>query len=107
MKTQRNTPPAFADSPCSAAFGIQSEDEQIAQIIKLFDLDPVSKTADVLRITGDSRTRYFDRTSPNSEGFDPTYPNPIEPRSLSRAARRYWTIDILRWRIRQTTLASR
>lgn len=88
-------------------FGDLPEEEHIAQLIKFFDLDPVSTTPEVLRITGDTRTDFFARTSPINELFDPTYPKPIGGRRAGRATRRYWTIDILRWRIRQTKLESR
>lgn len=101
MNTSNKTAPVSGASSSFVPFGNQSEEEQIAQLIKLFDLDPVLRTPEVISVTGDTRTDFFARTSPTNKLFDPTYPEEIGGRRSGKASRRYWTIDILRWRIRQ------
>lgn len=81
-------------------FGKQSEEEQIVQLIRLFDLEPVSRTPKAISITGDTRTSFYDRQNPTHPLFDPTYPSPIGGRRSERAPRRYWTVEILQWCIR-------
>ena len=88
-------------------FGKLSEEEQIALLIKLFDLDPVLKTPKAIAVTGDTRTDFYARQDPKGPLFDPTYPEPIGGRRSGRASRSYWTVDILRWRIRRATSGSR
>ena len=88
-------------SPQCVSFRRKSEDEQLAQLIKLFDLAPVLLTPKVISVTGDTKTDFYERQDPTSALFDPTYPKPIGGRRSARATRRYWTEEILRWRIRQ------
>lgn len=88
-------------------FGKLPEDEQIALLIKLFDLNPVLKTAKAIAVTGDTRTDFYARQDPRDVLFDPTYPEPIGGRRSGRASRSYWTVDILRWRIRRANSGSR
>lgn len=107
MKTSNKTVPEPGASSPFVPFGDQPEEEQIAQLIRLFDLDPVLRTPQVIAVTGDTRTDFFARTSPTNKLFDPTYPTPIGGRRSGRASRRYWTVDILRWRIRQANSGSR
>lgn len=107
MRTSIKTAPEPGAPSAFLPFGDQSEDDQIAQLIKLFDLDPVLRTPQVIAVTGDTRTDYFARTSPTNKLFDPTYPSEINRRRSCRASRRYWTVDILRWRIRQAQADSR
>jgi hypothetical protein len=83
------------------------EDEQIALLIKLFDLAPVLKTSKAIAVTGDTRTDFYGRQDPKDTLFDPTYPEPIGGRRSVRAPRSYWTVDILRWRIRRANSGSR
>lgn len=105
--TSRSNAPSHGAPSAFALFGDQSEELQIEQLIRFFNLEPVLKTPKVISVTGDTRSDYYARTSPNSALFDPTYPPPIGGRRSSRASRLYWTVDILRWRIRQAKLESR
>lgn len=106
-----NAPKKIAPDPGASSpfvpFGKQSEEEQIAQLIKLFDLDPVSNSRKVISVTGDTHTDFYARQDPRDAMFDPMYPKPIGGRRSTRASRRYWTVDILRWRIRQAYLGTR
>ncbi len=83
------------------------EDEQVALLIKMFNLAPVLRSAQAIDVTGDTHTDFYNRQSPKHELYDETYPEPIGGRRSGRSPRRYWTIEILRWRIRQATSASR
>jgi hypothetical protein len=104
--SKKAAPVSGAASSC-VSFGTLPEEEQIALLIKLFDLDPILRTPKVIAVTGDTRTDFFARTSPSNKLFDPTYPTQIGGRRPGRASRRYWTVDILRWRIRQANSDSR
>ena len=95
---KKNVPGSGA--PSSFVRFEQSEEEQIAQLVKLFDLDPVLRTAKVISVTGDTRTDFYARQDRTNTLFDPTYPEPIGGRRSRRGTRRYWTVEILRWRIR-------
>lgn len=103
---KKNVPDPGASSSCVPS-GNQSEEEQIAELIKLFDLDPVLRTSKAISVTGDTRTDFYARQDPADTLFDPTYPKPIGGRRSDRATRRYWTIEILRWRIRQANSGKR
>ena len=107
MDASKKTAPGSGAPSSFVPFGKQSEDEQIAQLIKLFDLDPVLRTTEVIAVTGDTRTDFYARQDPTNALFDPAYPEPIGGRRSGRASRRYWTVDILRWRIHQATSGSR
>lgn len=106
-----NTPNKTAREPGASSsfvsFGKQSEEEQIAQLIKLFDLGPVLRTREVISITGDTHTDFYARQDPSNAIFDPTYPEPIGGRRSSKASRRYWTVAILQWRIREANSGRR
>lgn len=78
-----------------------SEDDQIAMQIRMFNLDPVLRSPKVISVTGDTHTDFYYRQDPTHELFDHTYPEPIGGRRSGKASRRYWTIEILRWRIRE------
>lgn len=88
-------------------FGNLSEEEQIEQLIKLFDLAPILRTPDAIKVSGDTRTDFYGRQDPNNPLFDPSYPEPIGGRRSGRASRSYWTVDILRWRIRLASFGKR
>ncbi|MCX7515208.1 hypothetical protein ACFWZ3_05505 [Frateuria sp. GZRR35] len=101
MNAPNKHAPGMGASAPFTPFGQQSEEEQISQLIRLFALDPVLRTSEVIAVTGDTRTDFYGRQDPNDKLFDPSYPEPIGGRRSRKASRRYWTIDILRWRIRQ------
>ncbi|WP_449426869.1 hypothetical protein [Rhodanobacter umsongensis] len=107
MDAPRENAPAQGASSSPVPFGKQSEEEQIAQLIRLFELDPVLRTVKVISVTGDTRTDFYARQDPTNLIFDPTYPEPIGGRRSGRASRRYWTVEILRWRIRQANSGRR
>lgn len=100
MDAPKKNAPASGASSSFVPFGNQSEEEQIAQLIKWFDLDPVLRTPKVISVTGDTRTDFYARQDPTDTLFDPMYPKPIGGRRSGKATRRYWTVEILRWRIR-------
>ncbi len=100
MVASKKTAPVSGGLSSFVPFGNMPEEEQVALLIKLFDLGPVMRTPEVIETTGDTHTDFYGRQDPNDDLFDPTYPEPIGGRRSSRASRRYWTIDILRWRIR-------
>ncbi len=91
---------ASADSKCLQLLRDKSEDEQIATLVKLHQLPPISDTATGIWITGISRTDWFGLQNPNDQIFDKDFPPPIGGRRSDRAPRKYWTVDLLRWRIR-------
>lgn len=107
MGATKNTASNLGTSSSFVPLGDLPEDEQIALLIKLFDLDPVLKTAKVIAVTGDTRTDFYARQDPKEALFDPTYPEPIGGRRSGRSPRSYWTVDILRWRIRRASTGSR
>ncbi|WP_162405407.1 hypothetical protein [Pseudoxanthomonas jiangsuensis] len=107
MEASPNTVPGPGTALSFVSFRSQPEEEQIKQTIKLFDLPPVLKTAKVIEVTGDTRTNFYARQDPKDALFDPTYPEPIGGRRSGRTPRSYWTVDILRWRIRQASLGNR
>lgn len=107
MEASKKTAPAMGAVSPFVPFGTLPEDEQIAQLIKMFDLPPVMRTPKVIWTNGDTRTGFYERQDPTHPLFDPTFPEPIGGRRSGRASRHYWTIDILRWRIRQATLGNK
>ena len=107
MNAPKENAPELVASPAYLPFGKQPEEEQIAQLIALFDLGPVLRTSEVIWVTGDTRTDFYARQAPTNRIFDPAYPEPIGGRRSTRASRRYWTVDILRWRIRQANSVRR
>jgi hypothetical protein len=100
MDAHKKNAPASVASSSFVQCGNQSEEEQIAQLIKWFDLEPVLRTPKVISVTGDTRTDFYARQCPTNTLFDPMYPKPIGGRRSGKATRRYWTVEILRWRIR-------
>ena len=104
MDAPKRTAPGPGASSFFIPFGKQSEEEQVAQLIKLFNLSPVLRTPEVISVTGDTRTDFYGRQDPTNTIFDPTYPQPMGGRRSGRASRRYWTVEILCWRIRQANL---
>ena len=85
---------------CATSFSDLPEDEQIAVLIKLFELPPVVNSQKAMWITGDPNTDFDARQNINDPEFDRNYPQPIGGRRSKRASRRYWTIELLQWRVR-------
>ncbi len=92
---------------CAATLSDLPEDEQIAILIKTFNLPPVVNTQTAIWVTGDTRTDFYARQSVTDAKFDKNYPQPIGGRRSERASRRYWTIDLLRWLVRLAVSGSR
>lgn len=106
MNACEKNAPITGASPPFAYFGKQSEEEQIAQIIKLYNLPPVLCKSKVLWVTGDTKHDFYALQDENSGDFDPSYPEQIGGRRSSRAPRRYWTVDIVRWMVRRASRTS-
>jgi hypothetical protein len=102
---EMNSPVSAAQSPF-VSFGDQPEEEQIAQIIKLFSLPPVLSKSKAIWATGDNPTAFYGKQDPKSPDFDPLYPAPIGGRRSGKAPRNYWTVDILRWKVRNASRTS-
>lgn len=77
-----------------------TEDFMIAYLVKIFELQPVICTNEAIKLIGDKRTTFYERQNPRSEYFDKSYPEPINKERSRNETRLYWTIDVLRWRIR-------
>lgn len=103
---EKDSPTSGAPSPF-LSFGDQSEEEQIAQLIKLFSLPPVLSKSKAIWATGDNPTAFYARQDPKSPDFDPSYPEQIGGRRSGKAPRNYWTVDILRWKVRNASRTSR
>lgn len=88
-------------------FGVLSEEEQIAQLIKLFNLPPVLNKAKVLWVTGETKHDFYAKQDESSGDFDPSYPQEIGGRRSQRSPRRYWTLDVLHWLIRRANQANK
>ena len=90
-----------------ASFGKLAEDEQIAMLIKLFELPPVVGTSKAIWIIGETRTDYYSLQNIHDAKFDAKFPLPIGGRRSQRSSRRFWTIDLLRWRIQLANSGNR
>ncbi|KAA0068500.1 hypothetical protein [Rhodanobacter sp. T12-5] len=101
------------NAPCAGAsssfvpFGVLSEEEQIDQLIKLYNLPPVLGKSKVLWVTGDTKHDFYAWQDESNADFDPAYPKEIGGRRSQRAPRRYWTVDVLRWMVRRASRANR
>ncbi|WP_458068248.1 hypothetical protein [Rhodanobacter sp. BL-MT-08] len=104
--SQKNAPCAGASSSF-VPFGMLSEEEQIAQLIKLFNLPPVLDKSEVLWVTRDTKHDFYAWQDESNAAFDPSYPKEIGGRRSQRAPRRYWTVEILRWMVRRASRANK
>jgi len=101
---EKNPPCAGAGASSSfVPFGEQSEEDQIAQLIKFFNLPPVLDKSKILWVTGDTKHDFYAQQDESNGDFDPFYPKEIGGRRSQRAPRRYWTVDILRWLVRRAS----
>ena len=107
MDASKKAAPGPGAASAFVPFEQLQEEEQIAKLIKLFELEPVMKTAKVIAVTGDTRSDFYSRQDPKDALFDPTYPEPIGGRRSGRASRRYWTVDVVQWRLRLATTGRR
>jgi len=103
---EMNSAVSGATSPF-VSFGDQSEEEQIAQLIKFFNLAPVLDKSETLWVTGDTKHDFYAQQNESNVDFDPSYPREIGGRRSQRASRRYWTLDILRWMVRRASRANK